>query len=332
MFAMSTHEAFIELEVGQEVIYRLPPMSAGPIIIHANHSGRASRPIPPLGTSSRTFSGSRGVSGIRTSTLAEGTIARRTGIGGVTSGTVGEVDPGETDTGPARDLSLELTHSNHYSMIGTNYIMAESQWHDDRWRLRIKRGTDSFAPTNDHRRYKIIVMYYSQLPIIERPIPVKFFQYGFDENYNKQKYVSISFSTDKVLINFQNEFAELHGLQNPTEIPVPSSAIRLISKSIVKPRLSVGVRPLKLPSGKIEKSVFLAVRADVDKGFKVEADVKVGDVTLIELPPFTLIIRFYLTTFGTSLYFIPEIQWDALFNLIDNSTIAAVAGISGEDA
>src|SRR6266508_6937074 len=94
-----------------------------------------------------------------------------------TKGPHGEPIPHNSPTG---DLELELRHANHLTLPGTNFILTESLWHDDFWRLRVRRPRRTVDPNapSEPLQYRIEVQYTSQLPVLERRIPVSFFHDG----------------------------------------------------------------------------------------------------------------------------------------------------------
>jgi len=222
MFAGQEHFTVIELALDQEVLFRLPPMSDGTVIVRAFHAD----------------------------------VTTAGGGGGV------PLDDGPptttSDSGPARDLTLELRHSEHLSVSNPNLILAESLWVDDFWRLRVRRGPDSISPSSELRRYRIEVTYPSQLLVIERRIPVGAFQTGFELNWNSQQYVSVSMGGTQILVDYTEEISALYGLET-TRIDVDLDGGQFRDFSATAVVLGVGAGPS--PNGG-SPAVFFSVRVD----------------------------------------------------------------------
>src|SRR2546423_6758125 len=176
MFAGRTHSALIELAPNEERLYRLPPMSNGPVFVNAFDAY-------------------------------------------ITNGPHGEVISHNSPTG---DLELELRHSNHLSLSGTNRFITESQWHDDLWRLRVRRPrrtVDPAAPATP-LQYRIEAIYTSQLPVLERRIQAGFFHEGFEANYNRQQYLKVRLVAQRIELSFSEDFRQLYDLQPTYDIDV----------------------------------------------------------------------------------------------------------------
>src|SRR5262245_7595302 len=114
-------------------LYRLPPMSAGRIVIDAEDA--------------------------YTTTGPHGTLVVR--------------------SGPTVELTLDLRHSEHLTRNGVNRILAESLWHDDLWRLRVRRNGVPDGVSQEPRQYSISAYYPSQFPMFANRIPASFFHDGF---------------------------------------------------------------------------------------------------------------------------------------------------------
>src|SRR5262245_5484807 len=142
----------------------------------------------------------------------------------------GEVEP-TPETAPT-DLNLELRHSNHFSQSSPSFIHTQSLWHDDLWRLRVKRIPHPVTPSTKPHHYRIEVSYTSQLPVLERRIPASFFHDGFENNWNRQQYIFVDVSADKVFVQYKNDFRALYGLEDkviPLDLPVEARNIHTSS-------------------------------------------------------------------------------------------------------
>ncbi len=272
--------AFIELDPNQEILYKLPPISEGMITINAYHSERDFSGVPPQNRSIPRWGG---------------ITIHRTGMQTVAIQDDNNGDEGGGDVGPARDLKLELRHSNHLSVSHNHSIIATSNWSDDLWRLKIKRVQDPSIPSNERRKYRIQIQYMSLLPEIERRIPVQFFQNNFNNNWNNEKYVGLSINGSKLIIYVRPDFQELYNLL-PQEIDFGTmlNFRNLYSENI---ELGAGAGPVKInPQGDSRTCVFFSIRFDIHGG-DVDLNVPIPggfEVHLLTIPNFTMYIRFYL--------------------------------------
>jgi phospholipase C len=297
MFKFRKNYAFIELDLNQEIFFRLPPISEGPITINVTHSEipLPSRPVIRASRRPRPWE--------NITVHNSGTVILIDGGGG---------GGGGGDGGPARDLNLELKHSNHLSISHSNSILAISNWYDDLWRLRVRRGPDPISPSTDRRKYRIEATYISQLPILERRIPLTFFQNGLEANWNKNQYVWAYIDGTEVHIEFRNDFALLYG-QGSIKIPldsIPSWAAsfrNVVTKGV---RLGVGAGPAPTGGG---TSVFLSVRVDFHEG----GDLDYFGPDTIHFPAFYIIARLYLDKSGPFLKYVPTVESDHFFEYID---------------
>lgn len=280
MFVGRTHDkGFIELNEGEEKLYRLPPMSS-------------SNEIPLVVTAFDAYT------------------------------TKGPHDQIIVHDSLTSELELELRHSNHFPQSGANRIFTQSHFHDDLWRLQVRRPrrtVDPAAPT-ERRRYRISVSYPSQLPILERRIPTSFFHDGFELNYNQQQYIQIRFIGHQIQILVRDDLADLYGLK-PEASDLTSGFITL--KRIDTGRVSfvetVDMKLLTLDIGagrhplRGDLAPFFSVRGDFPS-LTVKVDVP-GEDPNIPIKDFHITFRFFLTNRGNDLFYVAAVESNLLDKL-----------------
>jgi hypothetical protein len=104
----------------------------------------------------------------------------------------------------ATDVELELLHSNHLPVPDPKRrgrVSEESLWHDDLWRLRVRRLPESPGPAKEPHLYRVRMTYPTQLPILDREIEASFFHDGFNANYNDQQYITVELSSRQIKID-----------------------------------------------------------------------------------------------------------------------------------
>jgi phospholipase C len=226
-----------------------------------------------------------------------------------------------------RTLSVTLMHSNT-TISTTNSIVnisnspidkalrmqTDSLWHDEHWRLRIQRNPG--PSVRETREYRISVRYPSQLPIVERRIPLKFFQKGFEENWNKQQLINVQLRGSKIFLGFRQDFAELYHVSE-MEFPIPK---RIVFHDISTIAVNLGIGAGRRPSGPVGEgnSVFVSVRILLTGG-RVTYTSKIGDIHGGIIPESTITVRFYLyqgDVNRSSLQFDPAIDADSLFKAL----------------
>jgi phospholipase C len=252
MFAQSKKAIKVILEKGDVVLYRLPPMSQGNVAITVFDLGAI--PTDPDHPDS---------------------------------------DEADVDAAPAhlaKDLELNLIHSDHLSVPGTSDVSAESLWVDDLWRLRVKRKATGHSSPPHY--YRFLATYPSQLPIIERRIPISFFRDGFALNYNQQQYVQILFDDNYLTIRLRSDLFWLYGQDVPSPIPfdikIPFVSIPVIIRNFATEQILFGMGAGQLPNGG-GNTAFILLRADVKEGGTIDVD-----HAHTEFPAFSLEIRLYL--------------------------------------
>ena len=227
--------------------------------------------------------------------------------------TKGPHDTEIVHTGPAGDLELELRHPGLLApQRGTNGIFTLSPFHDNAWRLlvrRLRRTPDPSAP-NVARGYRISLAYPSQLPVLGRRIPVGFFHQNFELNYNQQQYINVRLVSKRIELSFTEDFASLYDL-GPTNIDISPAAF-VDEVAMTSLRLDVGAGPVPVIGG---DGVFFSVRAEFPK-VKIKVDVPHFIDPNLVLPRFHITARFYLVAGNNSVGYIPEVESN-LLDLLD---------------
>lgn len=251
-FVPLQHTAHIDLTPGEERLYRLPPMSPGPLFVRAfdNFTTRGPR----------------------------GTLI--------------------THNGPTAELQLELRHSQHLVKMGTNFIREDSLWHDDLWRLRIRRNGVAFDGDRSPRRYRIEVMYPTQLPLFARRIPASFFADGFSSNWNDQQYLRVRLFGNEARLFFAPDFATLYNLPSTEDTAIRLDVSPLnFHQHVEMRRLTLGIGAGPFPYGQQHNAPFVSVRADFP-AVDIEIEIPLFNRT-VSLSNFQVTARLYLTTVGS---------------------------------
>lgn len=285
MFAGRSHDnGFFELAEDEEKLFRLPPMSEGAIFINVFDA--------------YTSSGPHGTTLVHSS--------------------------------PTSDLELELKHSEHLSVKGSNHIQANSLWFDDLWRLRVRRPRRNPDPAivDGPLRYRVRAQYMSQLSALERRAGARFFHEGFESNWNSQGYLKLRFSGSRIQILAHKDLAALYGLkpeQVGSDIGIDFVGFKSINTGrlsfpdtvdVTSLRFEVGAGPHPVQSG---NAMFFLLRGDFPK-LKVKVDLP-GDIAFVpddiafELTPFHVTLRFYLTSLGKLLQYMPTVESNLLDRL-----------------
>jgi phospholipase C len=285
MFAGRIHQnGMIKLDVEEEKLFRLPPMSSSKVIPVVVEVFDAFETMGPHGTF--VF-----------------------------------------HDGPSSDLELELRHGNHFSQDGINIIRTISQTHDDLWRLRVRRlrrNPDPAAPS-EPRQYRIRVRYPSQLPIIERRIPAGFFHEGFAVNYNQQQYLKIRFGGSFINILVRADLADLYGLKSvalgsdggdfTTIKKINTGRVSFSSVDMKSLNFDVGAGAHPGLDG---NGLFFSVRGDFPKigvNIDVPGDAPVDINPSFDVSPFKVTFRFFLTSFGDEVHYVPTVESNLLDRL-----------------
>lgn len=310
-FASRKNKAFIELELDQEILFKLPPISEGFIQVNIFHATPGDPPHPG------------DIDNLRKPPRWGGVTMHKTGmqtiaIEDLDNDNNGNGTGGGGDIDPARDLQIELKHSNHPVTIHVNNghtIIATSLWSDDLWRLKIKRVNDPFIPSSERRRYRIEAMYRCLLPEIERRIPLRFFQNGFEQNWNKENYLNFAINGNKLKLHVRNDF--------------PSSSLReftydfkewLDFENIFSERIDLGIGVGSVVinhHGDTQKAVFISLRLKIHGG---DVNVRLpldGSIRLVTIPDCNIFIRFYMVDNAPRIRFIPVADLSDLFNKLN---------------
>ena len=229
-----------------------------------------------------------------------------------------------SDTSDASNLDIELIHAGQTMQAHGNHIfIGQHAFNDDAWRLRVRRRTDPNDLHPNPGRYSVSVTYTSVLPVLERRIPVPFFENGFNDNWNDQRYVWGWVEGTKVVIEFDPLLAGLYDLTRQViETGVELAKARNIHTTSVK--MHVGAGPSPAPRG--GNTVFFSVRVDCAADGKIELPL-LDDV---ELPAFYVTVRFYLWALGDLLYYLPRVESNLLDAIahVDNAKEAAEKAIN----
>lgn len=242
----------------------------------------------------------------------------RKGIGGTTV----------IDGNPTDDLELELRHSEHLSVPGTNRITygvlpGQVIFGDDLWRLRVKRikpNSESVIPDQDGRlEYMITAQYPSQLPILERRIAASFFHDGFEENWNRQQYIRVILSGSSIIVKFREDLARLYNLPLSGYVISTGPLSFEPTVELTSHKLDIGAGPLPGGSG---NAPFFSLKAGFPAVKLVLAIDHVIDPT-IDLSAFFMTFRFYLRNSGKVLEYHPffdtdvELEFGGLVNIVN---------------
>ncbi len=249
--------------------------------------------------------------------ISQGTVLAKVYDADVTEGPHGELSE---HIGLADDLEVTLIHPG-IEVTDANSVRGESLWNDLLWHLRLRRdgNATSSADPASVRQYRVRLQYPSQLPIVERRISARFFQRGFDENWNRQDYVRVKPDERFVYLYLDQDFADAFGIdENPYRAKDlgPGRASGFNDAPIV---LGVGAGPL--PGGG-QLSLFVSVRVSFAAGGRISA----YDTTDADFPAFSVIARLYLTALGGTLACVSAVDADTFFNALDD-----IDGVDGEE-
>jgi hypothetical protein len=171
----------------------------------------------------------------------------------------------------------------------------------------------------EDRGYRILVSYTSQLPILERRIPLSSFHDGFEANYNRQQYVSATIEGHTVSINFAPDLRQLHDLENQTIDMDISDLVEFHDFRTTSVRLDVGAGPSPAGGG---TAVFFSAQVDFAAGANIEQDVDFN----IDFPSFSIVARFFLVGAGNAVVYVPKIEAELFFDKIND-----ILGAEGEE-
>ncbi|MEO8001300.1 MAG: alkaline phosphatase family protein [Arenimonas sp.] len=317
-YARFTRHETVDLMPGESHYYHLPPMSPGPVLVNITyipnfHGGPILRSAPGATTPSHPAGSAAGDPGV----IARAPLRtpRRGGVlgTGIFDIDVGTIDPGEQPS-PATDITVELFLGTQLVGSHANHLFPQVPTFDDSRYLKITRKTGG----NGKSKYGIELNYPSQLPVLERRIPMAFFRKGFDENWNQHPYIE-NFRIDgtKITINFDDQFAKLYGMANPTVISVdnPYISFRDINSTAIVFGTGVCPDPYAYLGSQPNKELpYFFVRIECENGGDDPLDVPGVD------PDFSVLrfeFRFLLDCLG-ELGYIAKVESPTLNSLSDN--------------
>ncbi|MGK3992379.1 phospholipase C [Sorangium sp. So ce1024] len=268
--------------------------------------------LPPIGiareaapTPRRTsvLRDSPSIGGVTVDPGGSGTSVVRapTSIGGVTGG-------GRTK---ATDITVELLLGEQALGTHANHLFVQVPGTSEQYFLRVTRRAES----SGSRRYSLEVNYPSILPILERRIPLAFFQQGFDENWNNHPYVtSFRVHGDRATVNFDADFAALYGLPNPLEINWNLWIIDFNDVNSRSIRFSAGAdrNPYDFQSG---ESPYFSCTVECESDGPDEIDVTTHPD--LNLRTISFEFRFYLVVVGTELQYVVKVISPTLNSIRD---------------
>jgi phospholipase C len=224
-------------------------------------------------------------------------------------------DPTRPPRLPRDDLEIQLTHPGGVAETGSIGATANSLWTDDLWRVRVK---DKRPAGFGGRDVRLVANYNSVLPILERRVPADFYHGGFASNYNEQQYLKVALDDHYIEIGFREDFRLLYGLESPGE---PKHLFKKIFSEHVHfrdrvemtgPVFDIGAGPHPNGSG---NAVFFSVKADFP-AITVNVDPPVVPSFSVDLEPFSVQLRLWLTVLDGKLYYVPLIE-SKLLDLLD---------------
>jgi phospholipase C len=296
-FTYRMHKAFVNLDSGGSMQFRLPPMTKGPLLIRVrritvgetdqpgDHSPSGALPGPAarvdwdrLGDLDEMRRNRWITPGLNASTMLHGTVLEDDS---------GIPDPPGGGIAPAPEITLELMQrdqSIQQRAGGQNLLHHMPTWPGGAglW-LKVSRQADG---SSDRRRYMIDAQYPSVLPLVDYRAPLAFWKRGFDENWNKANYFEMLQVEAKVVqYRLDRKLSLLYDLEREKTIslPLPSVVTRLPTIDARNIKLDAGWAqdPIIPPSTTSTKVPYISLRIDF---------VYVGsrDVVLNNLPDFTL--------------------------------------------
>jgi phospholipase C len=234
-FAVRKRTAEIVLNVGQSKRYLLPPIANGFIDISVHSVFRPNEVEPPddgTGTPPSVFDLDLNASrrAAESGSADPGVVVMERDNPLNTNNPATDIDPdpdgpgggggGGTDSGPSRDIKLELKRIRRtIKTTDIGKLVHETSAPSSDWNIIITRKQDAFP---QRRRFRIVVTYPSILPEEERRVPLEFLRRGFDLNWNKlgdgQHYVrGLSIYSNKLTYYLEPVFAALYHLEASNE-------------------------------------------------------------------------------------------------------------------
>ena len=297
-FAPRTHSTVIQLAVGEERLYRLPPVSRGTVVVKAFHADIYAR------AASNMWEGlpaTNVVAGTVGPTLqpAPGAPLEDEGGGGP-----------HQDSSAARNLELELRLGTTTMVRHGNLVLSESPNHTDAWRLHIRRPPQPNDLTPNPGQYRIETTYVSQLPILQRRVPAPFFHDGFELNWNQQQYVFGYVNGSKVFIYFREDLRQLYNLDEMVVIETGVPLARANNIRTTGVHLDIGAGPAPFGEG---MAPFYSVRVDCAGDGEIELPL----LPDVRLPNFHVTVRLFLCRRGDGLEYRPTVESELLDMIAD---------------
>jgi phospholipase C len=294
-FAPRTHSTVIELAVGEERFYRLPPVSRGTVVVKAFHADVSLRAASSMWEEMPATNVVVGTVGPTLHTAA-GPPVDDDGGGGP-----------HTDTSVARNLELELRLGSTTMARHGSVVLAESPNHTDAWRLRIRRPPQQNDLSPNPGRYRIETTYVSQLPILQRRVPARFFHDGFELNWNQQQqqYVYGYINDSKVFVYFREDLRQLYNLDEMVVIDTGVPLARANNIRTTGVHLDIGAGPA--PFGD-EMAPYFSVRVDC----AADGEIELPLMPDVRLGSFHVTVRLYLCRRGDGLEYRPTVESELL--------------------
>ncbi|MDK1376793.1 MULTISPECIES: alkaline phosphatase family protein [unclassified Sinorhizobium] len=253
-FTYRMHKAFVNLDSGGSMQFRLPPMTEGPLLIKIRRITVGETDQPGDHSPSGIMPGPLArVGQDRISDLDEMRrskwIAPGFSASAVLHGTALEDDSGIPDplgggSGPAAEITLELMQRDQLIQQrtgGNNLLHHMPVWPGGAglW-LKVSRQADG---SSDRRRYMIDAQYPSVLPLVSYRAPLAFWKRGFEENWNKAKYFEmLQVEARVVQYRLDRKLSLLYDLEREKTIPLPLP-------SVVTSLPTIDARNFKLDAG-----------------------------------------------------------------------------------
>jgi phospholipase C len=308
-FAYRTHDALFELDPGESKTWRLPPMTPGHIVLGSFYAmppdwtpGTIERSTPARGPRGVGVGGPIGEPVVGT---GDDEIGRERDESRVPADGLEVRDDLGGSYGPTLELTLELLRGGQVVAADLNHIHHETPNAGDIWGLRVSRRLDGSI---DQRRYRLEAQYPSTLPVETRRVPLRFFNRGFEENWNSNPYLEWAYLEGNVFSYQWNvEFATLYGL------PTDNQHVILGHDWIKLPRVTFGT-PTLLAGGDADPNPVPAIPGEIRPertylGLRIDATYEDSrevvfdppgpghaDVTLPD--PLSFELRLYLTPIG----------------------------------
>jgi phospholipase C len=270
--AYRLNSAGIDISVGETRTYRLPQMSEGEFIVRARNATVAFADTP---------------------TVAD------PGTGGSAEQPLKQHPQGGPGGGPVlhpelpSELLMELLHGGQLVDSSHETMLTQTPSDgDDTWELRV--SLDPTATTTP-ARYEVTVQYPSMLPILTRRVPLRYLQYGFNENWNDRDYIFATLEGSGLTVQLDQQVATYYKLRDSYTVEL--SYVSFSNVKIGRPLLNCGsttvIPPLASPGTRayVEAALHVGPR-NIDQPMQIDvAELWSGDIA-----PFDVTIRFFPDT------------------------------------